>query len=619
VPNDTDALSQLVQTLERLPALFALSHDAIALYAPDGTVVVGNDAARALVGAAGFELRGSHFSRHVGPGELEDVDRHFLAALSGKTAEFESVFTSRGGDAVDVIARLIPARADGKIVGVFGIARDVAAQRQAEAGRDENRQQFLSLFEQHPDAISMIDAEGRYVKINAATERLIGYRSEEIEGQSVGVLFPPAQRAALERFVLDGIRAGKPARYEQTFPRKDGTSAEVEGTAVPIVVDGGVTGFFLMSRDVTERKRLQEALALRSLRTRQLYRLASEVGANPDEQAGHAIAFGLEEFGFGSAFVVSAGGGSFAIERGAGAELPVAVADPVFEGVCRETLAGNAVLEFDEAALEQRAAESGAGRAFCRSFLGVPLDIESGRYGLLAFVNRSATVPLTDFDREFVRSLAELVAVSIERAEHERRLHGLAHFDELTGLPNRLLLKDRFAQAIATARRRREQLAVYFVDLDKFKEINDTYGHSVGDEVLKIVARRLRKACRESDTVARLAGDEFIVVRPGAAIGAHAEAAAARMREELEAPCEVEGIPLQISACIGISIFPKDGKDQRTLIESADIALYAAKACCGGAIRLYGTSTKAGACPEACVERRARHMATESHDAARSA
>ncbi len=569
---DASALRGLVRALQRYPSLFTLSYDAVALYDRNGIIVAGNPASRALIRG---ELRGDHFGRHMGPGELERAQAHFATALSGEPVEFESVFKSRDGTPINVIARLVPALAGETIVGVFGIARDITPQRQAEAGRDESRQQFRSLFEQHPDSISMVDASGRYVRLNAAAERMLGLRSADVAGKRTGEVFPPGPETEdLDSFVLDLLSAGEPTRYERTVSRADGSQITLEGTAVPVVVRDAVTGLFLMSRDVTARKRMHDALALQSRRTRALYRLASEVGADPNDQARSALAFGVKELGFESGFVASKNG-EFQMTERAGSGLPDDD-DPHFRRLIRETIAGSGLLEAGAAA-----------PSLCRSFIGCPLDLESGRYGALGFVSRSATMPLTDFDREFVRAVAELTAVSIERAIEEERLQSLAHFDVLTGLPNRLMLSNRFAQALAAARRRGESLAVYFVDVDKLKSVNDTHGHLVGDEVLRLVAQRLRKACRESDTVARLAGDEFIVLRPGPAVGARPEALAARLRAELEAPCEIRDAQLKLSACIGISVFPWDGKDERELLENADAALYAAKAAGTGSIRRF--------------------------------
>jgi diguanylate cyclase (GGDEF)-like protein/PAS domain S-box-containing protein len=581
VDSDAEALRELVVALERFPSLFALSRDAVALYNRAGTIVAGNDASRALIGG---KLRGAHYARHVDPAELDRDAERFQRALAGESVLFESVFLTLAGAAIDVDVRLVPALVNGRIIGVFGVARDITQRRRAEASRDESRQEFLSLFEQHPDSISMLDASGRYARINAAAEHLTGYTSEEIAGKKVGTIIPEGG-AALDRYALEVIGRGKATRYERTFVRKDGSQGVGEGIAVPIVVNQMVTGLFLMSRDVTDRARTADALALQARRTGALYRLASQFGADADDQAAAAIEFGLTELGFESAFIVTLSGEVLTIERAIGKTLTVGAGDPVFRQLFLETIAGSSLLEAGGAELKLRSA--GEGSAFCRSFLGVPLEIESGRYGAFGLASGTGTVSLTDFDREFVRAIAELAAISIARGIEERRLQGLAHYDALTALPNRLLLSDRFRIAIATALRRGEQVYVYYVDVDKFKLINDTYGHHVGDEVLRAVAGRLLKACRECDTVARLAGDEFIVLRTGLSCGAP-EALAARLRAAIEIPCEIDGLALSFSVGIGISAFPQDGSDEATLLERADTALYAAKASGPGAIRRFG-------------------------------
>jgi diguanylate cyclase (GGDEF)-like protein/PAS domain S-box-containing protein len=516
-----------------------------------------------------------------------------------------------------VIARLVPALVDEKIVGVFGTVRDITQWRRAEASRDESRQQFRSLFEQHPDSISKIDAAGRYVRLNAAAERILGYSSEEVDGKMVGEVAPPGrEREAIDAFVRGIILTGKPERFQRTLRRKDGTPTALEGTAVPIVVNGKVTGIFLLSHDITARERLHEALALAARRMASLYRLASEIGATPEDQARGVTAFSRKELGFETSFVVEVAGEALSLVALGGAALSVDAGDPLFSELLRETAAGSVLLELDAAMLEERAARSGGRRAFCRSFLGVPLRVEGGRGGALAFTSRSVPAPLTDFDREFVRAVAEFIEACVARTLVTTHLQGLANFDALTALPNRLLLEDRFIQAIVAAKRRGEHVAVYYIDVDKFKEVNDAYGHHAGDEVLRAVARRLLAACRASDTVARLGGDEFIVLRSGPGNGTPPEALAARLHAAFEAPCEIEGLHLKISIGIGISIYPQDGADQVTLLQRADIALYAAKARGAGSIRRFGAHPPAAGVLAASFRARFRNGAAAKTEAA---
>ncbi len=157
-----------------------------------------------------------------------------------------------------------------------------------------------------------------------------------------------------------------------------------------------------------------------------------------------------------------------------------------------------------------------------------------------------------------------------------RRAEWLAHFDSVTRLPNRALLADRLAQEVARARREEEAFAVLLFDLDGFKEVNDTWGHAAGDQVLGLVGERARKCVRASDTVGRLGGDEFLAILPGA--GAEgALAVAEKLRLLVREPYVVGDVVARIGVSIGISLFPAHGEDPEALQRSADAALYEAK------------------------------------------
>jgi diguanylate cyclase (GGDEF)-like protein/PAS domain S-box-containing protein len=172
-----------------------------------------------------------------------------------------------------------------------------------------------------------------------------------------------------------------------------------------------------------------------------------------------------------------------------------------------------------------------------------------------------------------------------ERRQVEQQLRRLALHDALTGLPNRLLLYDRAEQAFAVAKRTKASVALLLMDLDGFKDINDAYGHHVGDVLLQEVSIRLRAGLRESDTVARLGGDEFAVLLPESDV-AGALAAAKMLRASLDAPLTIEGVRMPLSSSVGVSLFPAHGEDPLTLLRRADIAMYAAKRR-GAGVALY--------------------------------
>jgi len=164
-----------------------------------------------------------------------------------------------------------------------------------------------------------------------------------------------------------------------------------------------------------------------------------------------------------------------------------------------------------------------------------------------------------------------------ERKAAEERIQFLAYYDALTELPHRVLLQDRMEIALADARRRSEKLAVMFLDLDLFKAINDSFGHSFGDSLLKEFAKRIQACGREQDTVARVGGDEFVTMLSSAKDAAGAAIAAERVMDALNENFVIQGQSLSVSCSIGISMFPEHGTDSETLIRNADAAMYCAK------------------------------------------
>jgi diguanylate cyclase (GGDEF)-like protein len=173
--------------------------------------------------------------------------------------------------------------------------------------------------------------------------------------------------------------------------------------------------------------------------------------------------------------------------------------------------------------------------------------------------------------------MAQLASVSIENTLLHERLAFQAQHDTLTGLPNRLLFQDRVQQALQLSRRHHKKAAIVWIDLDRYKQINDTLGHRIGDELLSEVARRLKNALRESDTVARVGGDEFTVLAHDINSSTDAEAVAAKITEALCDPMLLGGHAVTVTASVGLSIFPDHGDDPIVLLRNADLAMYSAK------------------------------------------
>ena len=195
--------------------------------------------------------------------------------------------------------------------------------------------------------------------------------------------------------------------------------------------------------------------------------------------------------------------------------------------------------------------------------------------------------PFSDADNDFLRSLAHVLSAALERHRSRERLTYLARFDGLTGLPNRGLLFDRLERVLEVARSQGTRVALLYLDLDRFKLVNDTLGHEAGDHVLVQAAHRMLACLRASDTVARLAGDEFAVLLTGLDAQADAEVVGRKVLAQLARPFEVQGQEVFISASIGVAVYPDHGLDPADLVRCADLAMYFAKNTGRNGLRLY--------------------------------
>ncbi len=205
-----------------------------------------------------------------------------------------------------------------------------------------------------------------------------------------------------------------------------------------------------------------------------------------------------------------------------------------------------------------------------------PIATNQALTGALIFGFRESSIRAKERSQAG-QDLADRLAVAMSASEREAILFNQAHFDPLTGLPNRQLCRDRLHQALAQARRNERKLAVLFLDLDSFKTINDSMGHSAGDIVLREVSARLLASIRDTDTVARLGGDEFVIILPQVVGSPEIEAVAQSIMTALKRPLDIQGKSVFITASLGVTIYPTDGSTVESLLRKADAAMYDAK------------------------------------------
>jgi diguanylate cyclase (GGDEF)-like protein len=220
-----------------------------------------------------------------------------------------------------------------------------------------------------------------------------------------------------------------------------------------------------------------------------------------------------------------------------------------------------------------------AANAMAGGALAVPLKTPEGVVGVVALRTGAAGTHYTGADRDLLLFVAGQLAAAIQRKQLHAHMRYMAMHDDLTRLPNRRLFHDRLDTALARAHRQQERLSLLFIDLNRFKQVNDRYGHASGDLLLRQVARRIASCLRDTDTLARVGGDEFVVLLENLTMPSDAALVMEKIHLALATPVDLgEGRQLQVSVSVGVAHYPEHGDNRQQLVSHADEAMYAAKA-----------------------------------------
>ncbi|ANH76963.1 diguanylate cyclase domain protein [Ralstonia insidiosa] len=413
----------------------------------------------------------------------------------------------------------------------------------------EDHHLYKAAIEHSPIGIGLCAPEGRFLDVNRALCALTGHEAQTLRTRGLFDLCHPdhTERA---RDSVEALLSGQreALSMETRFVRQDGSTVWVQADLALAHEDSGASTskhLIVQVQDVTARR-----LALESLR-------ASE----------QRLSYVLDGAGLGT-FDWSTRARHVSFNRRTADMLGY---DP--EDLPNDPDAWFSMVHPQDAALSAR-----------RIYRHLRGDVESfeveqrmrGSHGQWIWIAARGRVTERDARGMATRVSGTLLDVTKRRAMLDQA-HHLALHDPLTDLPNARLLRDRLFVAIQAARRARGQVAVVFIDLDRFKPVNDEYGHGVGDLVLKATAMRLRSGLRASDTVARLGGDEFVAILTHCATRDDVEQTLERLINELQAPFRVEGHVLSMGVSAGVALYPADGHDAHTLIRNADAAMYEVK------------------------------------------
>jgi len=454
-------------------------------------------------------------------------------------------FDERHGTAAVMAANLLAVALDHADL----VVQERDLRRQAE----ETALRLRALFDTSPAAVALVALDdGTILDLNAALETLLGRPRDALLGArsaDLGAWADPEERGEIER----DVHAGTPVRdREVRLLHRDGSERRCLAAAEPTEL-GGRPAMLLTLLDVTERLAREAQLAQLANFRETLMGFVEEtleqgfegafyqrlveaaVRATPGAEAGSLLLRDEDD--------------AFRFAAAVGYEAPN---DPLGEG----------------ARPQRGIADS----------LTVPIHLDGRRVATLTLDSFADHEAFGDASRQLAHAFAAQAATLVKRRALERELERLAYHDSLTGLPNRALMRDRLGQAIARSVRTGRRGAALFIDLDNLKVINDALGHTVGDALLTAVAQRLRTSVRADDTVARVGGDEFVVLLPEVRDADAAATVAEKLLGQLRHPFEPGGHELHVSASIGIVLFPDDAIDADVLIQHGDTAMYQAKA-----------------------------------------
>ena len=451
--------------------------------------------------------------------------------------------------------------AEGEMIGTLGTIADITERKRAEEGRRESEERFRQLFEHSVDALFVHDAQGRIRDVNPEACRSTGYSRRELLSMRVSDLtddlisdeeIAERERAGgtLWRRIISGDPQTQSAVHVGSHRRKDGSVFPIE-VRLGGVDYGGERLILASARDITERERTEQRLVESEERFRQLF-----------EQSVDAI------------IVLDERGNVVDVNSRACISL----------GYTREELLSMTVRDYEMRLLseQERAVRERAGGTLWQRILtedpGSVTGIHLGEHRRKDGTTFPVEVHVGGVDYGGQRMIFSSIRDITERRELEAQLEHLAFHDELTGLPNRAYFMDCLQRALSRAEKYGSGVAVLFLDIDDFKLVNDSLGHSMGDQLLAAVARRLQGCLRPADVVSRFGGDEFTILLEDTSMAENATLVAERISESLRSPVVLGRDEVFVNVSVGITFSAPGRKAPEALMRDADATMYRAKA-----------------------------------------
>jgi len=469
----------------------------------------------------------------------------------------------------------------GTFAGYRGTGKDVTQSRE----REEALLRFRAAVDATADGIHILDFDTmRFIDVNQTACRYLGYTRAEFLNMTITDIAPQSDPEKL-RQLYGRLFTGEDSEQsaEIVHRHRDGRTIPIEIRRRGTVINGRRIVVNVV-RDITANKKTEQTIRHHALQQGLIAAFGHQAlaGSELDELIARTVSAAGEGLGVSSCALMQTlpDSRTLVLTSGSGWQpdwIGRKVCVEGDESHARYALATGQPVVVDDFFDENRFTTSELVAAHAlRSGIDVPVIGAQGPYGVLGTYSREQR-RFTPENVNFLQSLANILATAMDRRATDLRLTYMAQFDALTGLPNRSLFVDRFSQTLTQAQRNGWLIGALFVDLDRFKLINDTLGHGCGDQLLVQVARRLDQCVRTGDTVGRLSGDEFALVLSSLARADDAALVAQKAVSVLAEPFRLDGHDVYVTASVGIAVYPADGDSPDALLKNADTAMYRAK------------------------------------------
>jgi diguanylate cyclase (GGDEF)-like protein/PAS domain S-box-containing protein len=528
-----------------------------------------NNTYRDWYGADSVEIYGRTIREVVGEVNYARLEPYIRRVLAGEAVLYEEELMTIGKPRYVQGSYSPDFAPDGSVQGFFILVLDISERRALEVRLTESEARFSGAFQSAAIGMAIVSPEGRYIQVNAAMCRMLGYTADEFRGLSFQDITHPddlGDDLALTNATLDGKRMIY--TLEKRYRHKNGSDVSTV-LSVSLVRDEAGEPLYFVSQvlDITDRKLAEERLFKEHELSEVTLRSIADGVITTDVDSRVTYLNPVAETLTGWSLEEACGQSIDAVYRTISYERGAALLNPAAVGVGEERVV----------------------------WLGINKTLRQRHGGEVPIEDSSA--PIRDRSAAVVGAVLVFHDVTQQRALASQMAH-LAHHDPLTDLPNRTLFRDRLEQAVNQANRAGGGVAVLFGDLDRFKHVNDTFGHAVGDRVMVEVANRLRASIRDGDTASRWAGDEFGILLPQADLsGPEIGELARRIVAIVGDPIRVEGVldPVEIGISLGIALYPLDANTTGELMKAADVALYDVKRNGRGNYQFFSAAMNEGA------------------------